>query len=316
MIVGLGGGIGATRLWVGLAECLPPQELTLIVNTADDMTYRGLRICPDIDTTLYGLAGLRDEVRGWGMTDESWRVNQRLAELDGDGWFNLGDRDLATHLLRSGLRCEGCSPTQITVRLAKTLGLEQTILPMSDADVETWVRTAENKEMHFQEYLVRHRCEVPIVALRLRGIESARAAPGVLEAIAAARLIVLGPSNPIASLRPILSVPGVQEAIARSRAYKLAVTPTVQRVPIVDAGEFNRAQCRARLLALEGLAHSSVAVAGLYRGLIDAFVLDAEDREDGPAIAALGLRVLVADTLIPQRHAGVALAHELLRWTG
>jgi LPPG:FO 2-phospho-L-lactate transferase len=235
-----------------------------------------------------------------------------LRQLGGDPWFNLGDQDLATHLFRTGLRTEGVSLSEITARLARALGVAQRVLPMCDTDVETWVTTQSGEEMHYQEYLVRDRCRLPLAAARLRGAEFATPAPGVVEAIRQARLIVLAPSNPVASLRPILALPGVRKAIAESDAIRIAVTPTVLGVPITDAGERNRASSRERLLALDGIAHRPSAIAHLYRGLIDLFVLDTADREEKQTIEDTGVAVLVADTLITRQEQGVALASHLL----
>ncbi len=312
MIVGLGGGIGAARLWTGLAAFAPVSSLIFIVNTADDMTHRGLRICPDIDTTIYALAGVRDEARGWGLANESWRAAERLRQFDPDVWFNLGDLDLATHLYRSGLRAEGVPLSVITARLARAHGLEQTILPMSDGDVETWVTTASGAMMHYQDYLVRRRCAEPLAGVDLRG--SRNAAPGVIAAIAEAEFIILAPSNPMASLWPILSMAGVRQALAASKAPKIAVTPTVSDAPIIDAGETNRAKSRAALLALQGLPHRAASIAGLYRGLIDAFVIDVRDSGERGEVEALGLQALTANTLIAERDRSVALARQLLAW--
>ena len=276
------------------------------------MTHRGLRICPDIDTTIYALAGVRDEARGWGLANESWRAAERLRQFDPESWFNLGDLDLATHLYRSGLRDEGAPLSAITERLARAHGLEQAILPMSDGDVETWVTTASGETIHYQDYLVRRHCAEPLAGVELRGARDP--APGVIASIAEADFIILAPSNPVASLHPILAMAGVREALAASKAPKIAVTPTVNGAPIVDMGEANRARSRAALLALQGLPHRAAAIAGLYRGLVDAFVVDARDGGEAREVEALGLQALLADTLIAGRDHSVALARRLLAW--
>jgi LPPG:FO 2-phospho-L-lactate transferase len=305
----LAGGIGASRLAVPMAAALGAERLTLVVNTADDVWLHGLRICPDLDTNLYALAGLRDAGRGWGVADDSFRAMGQLRRLGGDPWFALGDVDLAMHLRRTGRLREGAALSEATAEVAAHLGVMVRLLPMTDAEVATVVET-DAGPLGFQEWFVARRAEDAVRSVTRHGIEAARPAPGVLEAIAAADLVVVGPSNPVASIEPILALPGVREAVASRPA--LAVTPVVSGVPITDEGEARRARSRAALLAARGLEHTATAVASCYRNLVSTFVLDDHDAAEAAAIEALGLTVVVTSTLIADGAAGDRLATTLL----
>lgn len=296
MIVGLGGGIGAARLWRALLARIEPEQLTIVANTGDDSWMHGLRICPDLDTVLYALTDRQDTERGWGLRGETWRCMDTLRTLGADPWFNLGDTDLATHLYRTGALRAGRSLSQVTAELAAAAGLRARLLPMSDDEVETWVRT-DAGTVHYQEFYVRGRAEAAVRDVEYRGIETARPATGVLEAIASAERIILGPSNPVASLGTILGVPGIREAIKASSAPVIAVTPIVNGVALCDPGESRRAASRAALLAARGLPHTALAAAQLLDGLIDAFVVD---HADAGAVdpQALGADQLHAHTLV------------------
>jgi LPPG:FO 2-phospho-L-lactate transferase len=276
MIVGLGGGIGAARLWRALLGRVDGSELTIVVNNGDDTWMHGLRICPDLDTVLYALTDRQDTERGWGLRGETWRCMEALRSLGADPWFNLGDTDLATHLYRTGGLRAGRTLSQVTAELAAATGLRARLLPMTDDEVETWVRVAEGT-VHYQEFYVRGRAEEVVLDVEYRGIGRARPAPGVLEVIAAADRIILGPSNPVASLGTILAVPGIRDAIKASSAPVIAVTPIVNAVELTDPGEARRAASRAALLAARGLPHTPVAAAELVADIADAFVLDHND---------------------------------------
>jgi len=339
----LAGGIGASRLAVPLArllaehgegegDALGPPRLTLVVNTADDVWLHGLRVCPDIDTNLYALAGIGDAVRGWGVRGDTFAAMDQLRREGGDPWFALGDRDLATHLRRTDLLRAGATLSEATAELAAQLGITVRVLPMTDAEVSTEIATGGsgeiatggsgdvatggsgdvatggsgdvatgdvaggNRVLGFQEWFVRHRAEPAVRAVRWRGIEAAQPAPGVLEAIGGADLVVLGPSNPVASIEPILALPGVRAAVAARGA--VAVTPVVSGVPITDEGEARRARSRAALLAVRGLPHTATAVATHYRDLLHTFVLDEHDADQAATIEALGPAVVLAPTLL------------------
>ncbi|QQQ64401.1 2-phospho-L-lactate transferase [Paenarthrobacter ureafaciens] len=296
-IVCFGGGIGATRLWRALADDIGQESLTLVVNTADDLWHYGLRVCPDLDTVTYGLAGKQDQERGWGLLDESFAAMATLAELGEDVWFNLGDRDLATHLLRTQLLIRGVPLSEVTAHLAGANKVSTRILPMCEEEVSTEVFEKGAGWTTFQEYHVRHHAEPPVEEIRYRGIEVARTPPAVLEALETASLVVLGPSSPIASILPILSVGETRAAIQAAPVPVVAVTPIVSRAPINDPGDAHRAKLRGRLMAARGLEHTASAAASLYTDLVDFFVIDEADQEEATHIHALGMTPIVARTL-------------------
>jgi LPPG:FO 2-phospho-L-lactate transferase len=298
VIVGLGGGVGASRFWRALlAAGVAPGDLTVVVNTADDIWLHGLRVCPDIDTTLYALSGRQDTERGWGVRGETWRAMDALRELGEHPWFNLGDLDLGTHLFRTGLLRDGIGLAEATRRLAAGMGLGVRVLPMTEDEVTSYVLTVSGSLLHFQEFHVARGSRDEVRNLTYRGIDTARPAPGVLDAVLAAELVVIAPSNPLASVAPILALPGVVDALRTTPAPVLAVTPVVTGVPITDPGEQHRADTRAGLLRSVGLSHTATSAAVLVREVADAFVLDAADEIEREAIESLGLNVLVADTL-------------------
>jgi LPPG:FO 2-phospho-L-lactate transferase len=299
-IVGLGGGIGASRLWPALARAVGPSRLTLIVGTATDLRLHGLRISPDLDTTLYALSGRRDAERGWGLRDETFGSMAALGELGGQTWFRLGDRDLATHLFRTGLLAEGRTRTEVTARLAAALGIRPRVLPMSDDEVTTRVSTTDGRLLPYQEYLVREQARPGVRGVRFDGIGTARPAPGVLAAIEGADLIVLGPSNPVASLLPILGLPGVTAALEQRRDRVVAVSPVVASAPGSGApgsgpDASRRAQARAALLAAINLPDTASGVARLYREVCARFVYDRADQGEDTAIKAQGPQPVPAD---------------------
>lgn len=302
-VVLLGGGVGCSRLAVPLARALAPGGLTVVVNTADDLWRYGLRICPDLDTNLYALAGWSDHERGWGLAADTFVAMEHLRRYGQDPWFGLGDRDLATHLLRTSWMAEGRPLSWVTAALAERAGVATRLVPMCDQEVATMVTTAEG-ELGFQEFFVRRGARDPVVAVRYEGIEGASPAPGVLEALAAAELVVLGPSSPVASIDPILAVAGMREALAA--APVVAVTPVVRGVDITEVGEAHRARSRAGLLAAQGTEHTATAVARRYAEVVDTFVLDEADAGEAEAIGAAGMAVVVTSTLIAGPDAGAA----------
>lgn len=309
-IVGFGGGIGATRLWRALAEHLGQESLTLVVNTADDLWYYGLRVCPDLDTVIYGLAGQQDIERGWGLLEESFTTMGRLSELGEDVWFNLGDRDLATHLLRTRLLNLGTPLSEVMAHLAKVNNVASRILPMCDEEVSTEILETGAGWTSFQEFHIRHQAEPRAQEIRYKGIELATTPSAVLEALEGASLVVLGPSSPIASMLPILGVGETRAAIKATPAPVVAVTPIVSRVPFSNRGEAHRAKLRKRLMEARGLEHTASAAASLYSDLADFFVLDEADREEANRIEGLGIAPILAPTLI---HAHPARAQDLVR---
>ncbi len=274
-IVALSGGIGGAKLALGLYRVLPPQELTVIVNTGDDFEHLGLTVCPDLDTTLYTLAGLANPELGWGRRDETWNFMKTLESLGGETWFRLGDADLALHVERTQRLKAGQTLSAVIAALAARLGIRATILPMSDDPVRTRVATAAG-ELGFQDYFVRQRCAPEVRALRFEGAAAARVAPGALAALAAPqpRAIILCPSNPYLSVDPLLAVPGMRAALRASGAPLIAVTPIVGGRAIKGPA--------AKIMGELGLAPSALTIARHYAGLIDGFVLDDRDAALAP----------------------------------
>jgi len=284
-----------------MAAAVDPAELTLVVNTGDDLWMHGLRICPDLDTTLYALSGRQDAERGWGLRGDSFRCMDALSGLGHPVWFHLGDLDLATHLLRTGWLRDGVRLVEVTRRLAAAMGVRAQVLPMSEDEAGTWVETVDGRLMHYQEFLVLHRAAPAVRRVHHEG--PANPAPEVLGVIARADLIVLAPSNPIASLGPILAMPGVREALRAASAPVVAVSPVVTGVPITDPGEQGRARSRTALLASIGVPHTATGVAGLYRDLCGRFVVDIADAAEAEAVHGLGPEAVAVPTLV---HAGAA----------
>ncbi len=311
-IVGLGGGIGASRLWRVLARAAGPSSLTLVVSTAGDLRLHGLRICPDIDTTLHALSGRQDPERGWVVRDESFRCMSALDDLGGENWFRLGDLDLATQLYRTGLLGGGSTLTEVTARLASSLGVRTRVLPMTDHDVTTMVSTTDGRLLHYEEYLVREQAAPGVRGVRFDGIGTARPAPGVLAAIESADLSVLDPSNPVASMLPGLGLPGVTKALEQRRDRVVAVSPVVAGVPITDEDERRRSQARAALLAAISLPATASGVARLYRDVCARFVYDRADEGEDARIEAQGPQPVAADLLLHQGASPDSLLSALL----
>jgi LPPG:FO 2-phospho-L-lactate transferase len=297
-IVGLGGGIGASRLWRALLSSVPPEDVTLVVNTGEDIWMHGLRVCPDLDTVLYALSGRQDTQRGWGVKDETWHAMDTLAEFGERPWFNLGDRDLAVHLFRSGRLRDNVPLSHITNQLTEALGLRCRVVPMTDDPVTTYVHTTTGKTLHYQEFLVREHCQPDITEVVFDGAAQALCAEDVLATIRGADIVVIGPSNPVASLGPMLALPGMRDALASVRHRTVVVTPIVESVQITDPGEANRARSREKLLAAKGFKPGVVGAAAYYADVADNFVIDAADSHLAQALDRYGLRVMQADTLL------------------
>jgi LPPG:FO 2-phospho-L-lactate transferase len=307
MLVALAGGVGAARFLRGLLRVYDPGGVVVVGNTGDDLRMHGLAVSPDLDSVAYTLAGLADEERGWGLAGETWNVRDALVRLGEPGWFALGDRDIATHLLRTRLLAEGATLSEATAALCRRLGVPVRLLPMSDQRVETRVEVDGPdgpEDLGFQEWWVGRQARDPVRRVRFERVERARPAPGVLEAIAAASGIVLCPSNPVVSIAPILAVPGVRDAIQAAPCRVVAVTPIVGGAPVRGMAD--------RLLPAWGVEVSARGVAGLYAGLADAFVLDAVDAEQAGDVADLGLDPVVVPTLMRTVEDAAALAKAAL----
>ncbi|HEX5147601.1 MAG TPA: 2-phospho-L-lactate transferase [Candidatus Limnocylindrales bacterium] len=307
-VVALAGGTGGAKLAHGLQLALPPGELTVIVNTGDDTERHGLLVMPDHDAVLYMLGGRFDDERGWGIAGESWTVMEELERYGEAGWFRLGDRDFATHIARGARLRDGATPTEAVLALQGARGVPSAILPMTDEPVRTQVRTDEGW-LDFQEYFVHRRQAPEVREVRLAGIGAARPTARVAHAYATARAVLIGPSNPIVSIGPILAVPGMRQLLdgARSRGV-----PVVAVSGIVG-GKALKGPADRMLVSL-GLESSAQTVAEQYAPWLDGFVLDEVDRSLEPAIRALGLRTLVTDTIMAD-HAGRArLARTVLEF--
>jgi LPPG:FO 2-phospho-L-lactate transferase len=301
----LAGGVGAARFLRGLHSLLEPSQITVVVNTGDDETFFGLHVSPDVDTVIYTLAGRVDRARGWGLDGDTFRCLAALGRYYEQTWFGLGDADLATHVFRSDALRRGQTLSRVTAHVARRHGLRARLLPMSDDPVRTVVEVAGRGPLPFQEYLVKGRGRGRVRAVRFAGIAAARPAPGVIEALRRADVIVLPPSNPIVSIQPILALRGVRSALRRSRARVVAVSPLVRGLPL--KGPLHR--------MLKGLGHevSAVGVAELYRDFLDLFVLDRRDAGLAPRVEALGIATLVTDTIMRTPARSRALSAAILR---
>jgi len=288
-IVALAGGVGGAKLADGLYQALPPDSLSVVVNTADDLEMYGLRICPDLDTVLYTLSGLADPAQGWGIAGATFNTQAALGRYGLPTWFQLGDQDIATHIRTTDLLRSGSRLTGVMRELAGPLGVRAALLPMCDEPVATLVRTADGV-LDFQEYFVRRGHQDPVVGLEFAGIETARVTPETRAAVAEAELLVFCPSNPLVSIGPILAVPGMRDLLRGVVAPIVAVSPIV-------GGKALRGPAAAMLDAF-GHEPSALGVARLYEGLAHGFVLDEEDRALAPAVEALGMRALVAPTVM------------------
>jgi len=302
VLVALAGGVGAARLLSGLVQVMDPAEITAIVNTGDDMVLHGLHISPDVDTVTYTLSGMDNRQTGWGLAGETWAAMGELEKLGGQSWFRLGDRDLATHLYRTQRLSEGASLSEVTAELADARGVAVRLLPISDDPVRTRL-TLEGPagedpvEVDFQDYFVKLGHGVPVRAVRFQGADSARPGPGVLEAIAAADLLVACPSNPVVSIGPLLAVPGVLEALVARRSEVVAVSPIVAGAALKGPAD--------RLLTELGHESSVVGVARLYAPWAGTLVIDEADAGLASRVEAEGVRCIVAPTVMssPERAA-------------
>ena len=286
MIVALTGGTGGAKLVEGLAALLDPAELTIVCNTGDDCIFHGLYISPDIDTITYTLAGLSDTEKGWGIKGDTFATLEQLRRLGSDAWFNLGDKDLATHITRTRLRNEGRKLSEITDQLRHALGVRAAILPMSDERVETRVQTPRG-EISFQEFFVKERWAPEVLAVRFDGAEKSRPAPGVLDAIGKAEAVIVCPSNPITSIGPILAVPEIRAALEKTEALVVGVSPIIGKVAISGPAH--------KLMSACGVDASPVGVAKTYAGFLDRLVIAQEDYGISREIDALGIKAVCAD---------------------
>ena len=303
MIAVLAGGVGAAKFLRGLIDVVDPASITVIGNTADDEEFLGLHVSPDLDTVVYTLADAVDPETGWGIANASYTALEQAAQLGQETWFKLGDKDLATHLLRTKLLRSGQTLSQATQAVADAFGVTCRLLPMSDDRVRTIV-TTEDGDISFQEYFVRRRQEDEVKALRFEGSEQAQPAPGVLEAIRSAGGIIIAPSNPLVSIGPILAVPGIRQALVDTDAKVAAVSPIIGGRALKGPA--------ARMLESLGHESSATGVAKLYADVLDVLVLDEEDRTLTPGVEALGITPIVTNTIMRDAASRRALAEVTL----
>jgi LPPG:FO 2-phospho-L-lactate transferase len=303
-ITALAGGVGGAKLVDGLAQVLHPQDLTVIVNTGDDFTHFGLHISPDLDTVCYTLAQLANPVSGWGRAGESWKVIKSIETLGGPTWFNLGDLDLGTHLERTRRLQQGQALSRITGDFCRAWGVPVVVLPMTDGSVATTVITESEGDLPFQEYFVHRQCQPKVTGFRFENIDHVQPAPGLIEAIQSSDCILFCPSNPWVSIDPILTVPGVRQAVA-SRPV-VAVSPLVQGQALKGPA--------AKMYRELGIDPSAKAVAAHYRGLLHGFILDTSDRAEIEEISRWGIISLAADIIMRSPEDRCRLALEAVKF--
>ncbi|MFA9430078.1 2-phospho-L-lactate transferase [Egicoccus sp. AB-alg2] len=300
----LAGGVGAARFLRGLTAAVAPGEVVAVVNVGDDLTLHGLRICPDLDSITYWLGGVVHPEQQWGRADERHVVAGELRRFGHEGWFTLGDRDLATHLHRTARLREGAPLSAVTDEIRRAFGVEVRLLPVTDDRVETRIRTRDGRDLHFQEYWVRERAEPEVTEVVLAGGADAEPAPGVVEAILDADAVLIAPSNPVVSIDPILRIPGVREAVHQTAAPVVGVSPVI-------GGRVVRGMAH-RLLPAVGAQVSAAGVAAHYGGLLDGWVVDTRDGDAVAEVAATGVRCLATDTLMDDVEIAAALARSCL----
>lgn len=300
----LAGGVGAARFLTGLLEVVEPTDVTAVVNTGDDVVLHGLHISPDLDTVTYTLAGATDAERGWGLAGETWQAMEGLRRYGGIDWFNLGDRDLATHLYRTQRLSEGAGLAEVTAEIVRAWDLDLRVLPVTEDPLRTMVTVVDEGEIGFQEYFVRRRHDVEVTAVRVAGAESARPGPGVLDAVTEADTVVIAPSNPLVSIGPLLAVPGLRDAVEAARDRTVAVSPIVGGAALKGPAD--------RMMRELGHDPTVVGVAELYAPLAATLVIDEVDAGLTDEVAATGVRPVVTPTIMSQAGVGPALARRVL----
>jgi LPPG:FO 2-phospho-L-lactate transferase len=303
MICVLSGGTGGAKFIDGLKQVMPAEEITVIVNTGDDLLWWGLYVSPDIDSITYVLSGMLSRERGWGVKGDTFLCLQAMGQLGEPTWFHTGDRDLAMHLLRSRLLAEGKTLSDATAVISEKLGVKARVLPMSDSRVETRVDTPVG-ELSFEEYFVQRWYQDPVNSVRFAGASDAEPAPGVIEAIESADAVIIAPSNPITSIGPILAVPGIREALLRCRGKVAAISPIVGSAPVAGPAGI--------LMAAQGLPCSIVGVAHAYEEFIDVLICDNRDNRAAELLRANGLTVECTQTIMRTAEDKASLAREVL----
>ena len=304
MIVVLAGGVGAARFLRGLVRVVPPEEVTIIGNTGDDIDIYGVHVSPDLDIVTYTLCGVNDAERGWGLADDSARMLEELRACGVDAWFHLGDLDYGVCLARTMWMKDGIPLSEATRRICERFGMRARLLPMTDDPVETRIGLANGDDIHFQEYWVRRRAADPVASVRLHGAAAATPGPGVLEAIASADAILIAPSNPVVSIGTILQIPGIREALRSSPARVAGVSPIVGGAPVRGMAD--------KLMPAAGAEVTAAGAARLLVGVLDAFVIDNVDADLAPAIGELGIECSVTQTMMHTIEDSAALAKAAL----
>ena len=299
MIVSLAGGVGAARFLEGLIQVLPQKEITIIGNVGDDTNFYGLHVSPDLDIVTYTLAGLEDPLKGWGFKNETFHCQQMLQRYGYKTWFNLGDRDLATHLHRTDQLNRGKRLSAVTAQIVSSLGLEVTLLPSTDDTLQTYV-VSGRRRMHFQEYMVKYQTRPRVKRVVFKGTALAKPAPRVLQSINQADGIIISPSNPIVSIGAILAVKGIRSALGKSSARIIGISPIIGGKTVKGPAD--------KLMKALDIECSAVGVANAYRDFLDALIIDQVDRKLAPRIESLGIRTVVTQTLMKTMRDKVSLA--------
>jgi LPPG:FO 2-phospho-L-lactate transferase len=302
MITALAGGVGAARFLTGLVRLVSEENLTIIVNTGDDIELFGLHISPDVDIVAYTLASIVDEEKGWGIRGDTFQCLETLRRFN-QVWFALGDRDIATHIFRTSRLKKGLKLSEVTAEVCRALGLKVAILPMTDDKFETKIVTRDGS-IHFQEYLVKRGAKDEVLGVEFLGADKAKPAAGVIDSVMNAELVIVCPSNPIVSIGTILAVKGVRDALKRTDAKKVAISPIIAGAPIKGPAD--------KLLRGLGLEVSAYSVAKLYADFLDTFILDAADSAEKAKIEKLGIKVKVANTIMRTLEDKVRLAKTVL----
>lgn len=308
LVTVLAGGVGAARFLTGLVRAVDPADVCAVVNVGDDVVRHGLHVSPDLDSITYHLAGVVDRAQQWGRADDTRTVLEELARFGEDTWFGLGDRDLATHLFRTRRLREGATPTQVADEVRRAFGLGVRLLPATDDPVETRVHTEDGRDLHFQEWWVRERGGPTVSRVELAGADDARPAPGVVEALLDADVVLVAPSNPVVSIGTVLAVPGIAEAVRTTPAPVVGVSPVVGGAVVRGMAD--------RLLPSIGVPTSALGVATHYAGWLDGWVLDDADAAHAEAVADLGVAVAVTDTIMDDPEVAADLARTCLALAG
>jgi LPPG:FO 2-phospho-L-lactate transferase len=303
MITALAGGVGAARFLTGLTRLVKEEDVSVIVNTGDDIDMFGLHISPDVDIVAYTLAGIVDDEKGWGIKGDTFQCLDMLKKLGLETWFNLGDKDFATHVFRTNLLKKGFTLSQVTAEICGVLGLKVTILPMTNDKFETWIKIEEGL-VHFEEYFVKRQAKDNVLGVEFVGAADAKPSPKVIDSIIDAEMIVICPSNPIVSIGTILSVDGIRDALRRTSAKVVGVSPIVAGAPIKGPAD--------KLLRGLGFEVSAFSVAKLYADFLDTFVIDTKDAGEKNKIEQLGINVKVTDTVMKSLEDKVRLAKAVL----